>query len=227
MKKTAYIGAFAALFCVLTVVLPCSAAADEIAIGDSKEKALDVLGAPKGQMAVGGGLLLLYDRGTVTIEKGKVTGTTIVSEAEAQAAAEEKARQEAARKAARAVAVARRKADGLAEKRKKEVDEDFLAKPAKVRLAYWRTFRKKYPEVSVDDKIAPLAKEVEGDRKADRKKVVTERIAKIEKEELPTAEKDAERQYQHGGQRKRRAAKNRRDGLRAELAKLKAELKTL
>lgn len=227
MKRIAHISLFTGLFCILAAALSAPASAQDIQLGDTKEKVLDVLGFPQGQMAVGGGIVLLYKRGTVTIEKGKVTGTTIVSQADLKAQKAEKTREEAARKAAAAAARAKRIANGRAEKSRKEMDQTFAAKPAAERLAYWRGFQKKYPEVSVAGKIAPLAEEVEGAEKAKRKKIVTERIAKLKSEVIPATQKDSVRQYQSGGTRKRRAARVKLKELKAELAKLEAELKTL
>jgi len=224
MKKTANICLFVGFLCILVAG---AAVADGIEIGDSKEKVLKVLGFPKGQMAVGGGLLMLYDRGTVTIENGKATGSTVVSAAEAAAEQADKEREEAARRAARASAREKRIAAGRAEKAKTEADEKFKDKSAAAQLAYWRAFQKKYPEVDVSTLIAPLAEEAEGSKKADRKKEVTERIGKLKSEIIPQTEKDTVRQYQFGGQRKRRAARMKLKQLKAELAKLDAELKTL
>ena len=227
MKTFAQRSLFLGLFSVLAVALAGPVDAANIQIGDSREKVLKVLGHPQGQMAVGGGLLLLYQRGTVTIQKGEVTGTTIVPEAEYQAERDRKQREEAARKAAGAVARKKRIAQGTVVRRRQLADDKFLAKPAAARLAYWRGFQKKYPEVSVADKIKPLAEEVEGAQKVSRKKVVKDRIAKIEKEEIAAAHKGSQMQYQYGGQRKRRTARIKLKQLKAELAKLKAELKTL
>ena len=57
---------------ILSIISTCLYA-DEVKVGDSREKVLAIFGQPKGNMVVGAEETLLFDLGQVDLKKGKVT----------------------------------------------------------------------------------------------------------------------------------------------------------
>lgn len=63
-----------------TAATGSSAAASVPSVGDTRERVISLLGSPKGRFAVGKNEILIYDRGEITIEGGKVTRVQLMSD---------------------------------------------------------------------------------------------------------------------------------------------------
>jgi hypothetical protein len=107
-------------------------------------------------MSSGNRAAFFYERGTVTFVDGKVTRSELVPAEEARrrnAVAREMARD---REAAAVAARHQRISDGQAELARVEEDASFEERPIGERLSFWRDFQRRYPEVSVSDRIREL-----------------------------------------------------------------------
>jgi len=132
--------------------VPLVVGAAEVRIGDSVDDVRASLGAPRGQLTVGGRQILHFDRGEVELQGGAVTRVALVTPAEFQA--------REARRAAEAARLgeetARRNAEGEAVKARRLADPSFLAAPLTYQLEVWRNFAVRYPGVSVAEQFAVL-----------------------------------------------------------------------
>ncbi len=161
---------------------------EKIALGDSEQAVRDALGAPIGYIRSGSYLLLMYDRGKVEFEDGKVVEMNLVSAEEARKlkAQREQRRKELA--AEREASRAKRHAEGVALKEKTLSDPVFRASSVEHQLAFWKSFRLKHPDVPVDAEYAEaLAKR----KKQNEELAAQERLLEMEKR-VALAEAEAE-----------------------------------
>jgi hypothetical protein len=119
--------------------------ASEIKIGDSKETVLEVLGEPTGFMSINETLVLLFDRGEVVLKNSTVSDFELISQEQADLNKEEVAKR-----------LAVLEQEGLALKKEKLADPNFISSPTAYQLAYWRDFRTQYPMVPVNNLIDAL-----------------------------------------------------------------------
>jgi hypothetical protein len=140
--------------------LACAAAGD-MGVGASIEEVHAALGRPNGYIKVGAHEMLVYDRGRVELRDGLVTDFHLVSEEEARARKLERKRRRSERLAAERERREQLRVDGKALKQEKQSDPLFAALSARERLAFWRTFRKRYPDVDVDAEYAAALAERE------------------------------------------------------------------
>ena len=133
MKNLTYIS-------IVAVLSALSLRADptDLKIGDSIARVEEVMGKPKGYMAMDKLTIYTYDLGTVRFTEDKVTAIDLITAEELRL----KQQQEAEARAAR-------KIQGEAIKSQMEADEKFAALPAKSRLEFWERFRRDYPDVEV------------------------------------------------------------------------------
>lgn len=192
-----------------------------IKVGDHVSEVIEVLGKPQGRVSRGDAEILWYRRGTVTIVNKEVTAFKLVSAAEAWRQLIERRRREQAQREAAQAAREKGIADGLAEKEKTLEDPAFAEKSPEQQLLYWRGFRKKYPEVSVADRIASLERDIGSDaaRQELQKKIVMLKL------EMEAAEETAGKRNVWTRTRKFARAKAAR--LREEVAQLEAQLASL
>ncbi len=109
-----------------------------LALGDSVEKMLEVLGEPNGKMESGDFSIYYFKLGTVKLKSDKISSLDIISEAEWQN-----------RQNAEAVARAENTQKGEEILASIIDDEKFAALPAENRLAFWEQFRIDYPDVDI------------------------------------------------------------------------------
>ncbi len=119
--------------------------AHEIKIGDSKETVLNLLGEPSGFMEINETLVLLFDRGEVVLKNDSVFDFELISQEEADRNKEEVAKR-----------LALLEKEGVALKKEKLADPNFISAPTAYQLAYWKDFRTQYPMVPVNDLIDSL-----------------------------------------------------------------------
>lgn len=122
----------------------------DVFVGDREVEVLEALGQPNGSMGSQDLQVYFYDRGEVFLRDGIVESHTILSQEEAQ-----QRRQEAARKREERLEKERKEkeeriAEGRGIRDAKVADEHFNSLSPTARLAFWKAFREKYPEVDVD-----------------------------------------------------------------------------
>lgn len=162
-------------------------AAEGVERGDDVSKVLDAFGEPNGRLKTGPTEVLYYEQGAVTLKDGKVSVVSLISLAEARAKQQRRKEAIKQRQAAAAKARQARIQKGTKEKKAKAADKEFKKLPPGKRLAYWRSFQKKYPEVPAQAEIAKIEKELEAKKKESEK---------IEKEDLDAKIKAAEEELQ-------------------------------
>ncbi len=145
-------------WCAALLWLVCGTAqfvSATVEMGDSYDEVTAKLGRPKGEMYAGETrVVLLYERGLVTLQDGKVVFSNILSPQKWLIRKERQQEEIRVMRATAARSRLERIEKGKAEKKTRRNDAKFDALPAKERLAYWRTFAKRYPEVSVETEIA-------------------------------------------------------------------------
>lgn len=187
------IGTCCLIWAVTIAAAIAPALGEVVSIGDSEQAVREALGDPGGYIRSGSYLLLIYDRGKVELEDGEVVDFSIVSEQEAE---ERKAQRERRREelaVRREVMRTERHAEGLALKEKTLSDPVFRASSIEKQLAFWRSYRLKYPDVPVDAEYA----ETLARKKRDAEELATqERLLEMEKRiaqaEAQEAKRDAE-----------------------------------
>jgi hypothetical protein len=141
-------------------------AASEIQIGDSLTTVIASLGEPEGLISDGRRTLLYYERGRVDLADGKVVSASLISPEQAEARRVAQLRADALARQVAEEQRARRIAEGTALLQQKLSDPGFLTSPASYRVAFWQTFQRNYPEVSVGDDYAAALREQQADEAA-------------------------------------------------------------
>ena len=195
-------GTYGVMAVLMTVAIVAPVRGGEVSLGDSEQAVRDQLGVPSGYIRSGSYLLLIYDRGKVEFEDGEVVDFNLVSaeEARERKAQREQRRKELAEK--RAAQRVSQRAEAVALKEKTLSDPVFMASSIEKQLEFWRSFRRKYPNVPVDaEYAAALAK-----RKEQQEELAAEeRLLEMEKR-VAQAEAEAEeaRRDAEEGRRSRR-----------------------
>ncbi|MCC5842839.1 MAG: hypothetical protein JJU05_01175 [Verrucomicrobia bacterium] len=145
----------------------------DLRIGDDRLTVLEALGQPQGRIEMGEFERLFYERGEVQLREGLVIRIELISEAAAEARRERQARESESRRER-----------GEAVKAERLADSDFRTRPAAERYAFWRDFRREFPEVDVfvqyTDAKAAAEADAERQRTADRLANVERRVADAE-----------------------------------------------
>ena len=211
---------------LLTCIVPRGFAGDTIQIGDTFEHVLEVFDSPQGIVKGGGQTILVYERGMVTLVDGKVVKIEIVSLKELEETREGRERKMAELRKADAIARQKRIADGTAELAARKGDVAFGKLAPAERVAYWKQFKSKYPEVSVNAELQAAESDlaaVSAEKVTAEKERLEKAIAEKEKEEAEVADK-LSRSVSGWHLRRNRADLKR---IRAELTDLKKELAAL
>jgi hypothetical protein len=152
---------------ILVIVLPLTMNAHDVAIGDSAVQVREMMGAPRGQVHVGGRDLLYFDRGEVELNHGQVSRVGLRSPDE-QNAFESK---QAAAAARTDEARNRLMEEGRVLMASKLSDPVFLATPYSYQVSFWENFAHRYPDVSpaeqllvVRSRLAEQVAKAEADR---------------------------------------------------------------
>ncbi len=158
-----------------------------IALGDSREAAVESLGPPIGTIQLREKTVLIFPRGEVELENDTVTRIDLVSleEHAANLARLEKEREEWQAEQARLREM--RQETGEAIRRDKLSSSAFAALRARDRVAFWRNFQTQYPDVDVSEE---LAKSLESYESELTELKMQERIAELEAR-VAQAEKEA------------------------------------
>lgn len=153
-------------------------AADAVRVGDERAHVYDLLGQPRGYMAYGTTEVLSYERGRVELKDGRVTSVSLISEAElARRRAEEERRRIAEQERLALLLV-----EGTALRDRKLNDTVFTSAPAAERVAYWRTFRQRYPGVNISEPYTLALREFEAELAVQTRQNETQRqLAELER----------------------------------------------
>lgn len=160
-------------------------AQNEIREGTSPEDVIEMLGKPKASFAGKGTTIFMYDRGEIYFEDGRLVRHNLVSESEARIMLQREASERQARQIARAKAAANLREKGAAVKAQKKADPRFIILPLDKRLAYWKSFRRIYPGVSVESEIKAIEDRIQAGGQEDmnaKRVAVVNRIKQLEKE---------------------------------------------
>lgn len=134
---------------LLTSAFLLTPGSGEVVPGDDREAVLKTLGEPTGTIGSDNFQILHFARGEVHLRDGIVERTELVSEEEAEAKRIEREERREARRLARERERQERIEQGETLRDQKLTDESFAERPPRERLAFWRTFRRHYPEVDV------------------------------------------------------------------------------
>lgn len=180
---------------------------DVVAAGATRDSVIATLGEPSGVLNMHGREFLLYERGRIELEDGIVTKATLIS---AEAAEKQRLQREQAEEVARQNAALdrqRRIKTGRALLEAKQSDGEFLASPARERVAYWKWFRRVYPEVDVSALLTRDLKELEAElavarEEQNREREMAELTARVAAAEVRAAEAEREasrrNRYEYG-----------------------------
>ncbi len=137
----------------LLLSLSLAGAAAEVRPGDTLNDVRATLGAPKGQVQVGGRHLLYYDRGEIELQAGAVTRVALRS-VEEQAALDAQRAAEAGRfQEEQEIHRARLSVEGEELKARKLADPFFRTAPVGYQVAFWENFSRHYPGVPSDEQL--------------------------------------------------------------------------
>ncbi len=180
---------------VVLMLSACAVFSDVPTVGDSVERARELLGEPDGYIKTGAYELLVYERGRVEVRDGVVSKIKLMSAEEAAVARAEKERERQARLAMELKRREQLRARGERIRDEMLMDPAFLAKPAGDQLAFWTTFLKKYPGVEIDpayraDLIARHTQELKEAATEQRLREMENRVAAAEAR-AARAEQDA------------------------------------
>ncbi len=132
---------------------------DEVAIGDSEAKVVELLGEAQGKVRSGGVDIMYYERGTVEMKDGKVYRVKLVSEKAATERTAERLRREEARRQAAEEYRQQLIDEGTDEKVRKMVDPAYEELSAQQMVDYWDKFKGDYPDVPIDTATYQAAQE--------------------------------------------------------------------
>ncbi|HEY4248103.1 MAG TPA: hypothetical protein VGM64_14730 [Lacunisphaera sp.] len=152
---------------ILMIVLPLTMSARDVAIGDSSVQVREAMGAPRGQVHVGGRDLLYFDRGEVELNNGRVSRVGLRSLEEQNTFESKQAEASARTDEARS----RLMEEGRVLMASKLSDPIFQATPYSYQISFWENFSHRYPDVSpaeqllvVRSRLAEQVAKAEADR---------------------------------------------------------------
>ncbi len=167
----------------------------EIGVGDTSARVREVLGEPSGYLKMGAIEMFMYDRGKIEVRDGQVARVSLMSPEEAARLKDMAEQERVLRDAQQRERQAALHVEGQQLKTQKLADADFLAKPGTAQAEYWKTFKRTYPDVSVDEPLSvALAKqtdEQERQRQTQRLDEMERRVAEAEAK-ARAAEREAE-----------------------------------
>lgn len=135
--------------------------APAVQLGDTMEDVRNELGRPTGTMKVGNTEILTYDRGEVELVDGKVVSADLISADQAKAENERRQAEEQARREREQARREELRVEGLEVYERKVNDQAFMNAPASERVAFWKRFKKQYPDVPLGDEYAQAQREYE------------------------------------------------------------------
>ncbi len=152
---------FFSLFALITFPALVFADNGEVRPGDAGDLVIEVLGEPKGIIGSEAFKIFHYDRGNVYLRDGKVERAELISSEQARAIRTAREKRREAQRLRLEMERLERIDEGRSIKRERLADESFLNRPARERLAFWRTFNRHYPEIDISFQMDIARAEVE------------------------------------------------------------------
>ena len=138
---------------LVLVVLPLALFATDVKRGDSISDVQAELGAPRGQLVLGGRALYYYDRGEIEVRSGVVTRVALRSIAEQEAFENRRAAEASRVRDEQNIRNAKLTVEGEALKARKLADSAFLAAPLDYQVAFWEDFSRRFANVPCADNL--------------------------------------------------------------------------
>ncbi len=126
----------------------------KVTVGQTLEETLEALGEPLGSIELREKTLLLYPQGEVALHADRVTDVDLMTDEEFAADQERLRLEREEWLQMQEKQAAARIEKGNAIKADKMQSRAFAALPAKDRVAFWRSFQIRYPEIDVSEEIA-------------------------------------------------------------------------
>ncbi len=138
----------------LGLALALPAVARDPQIGDSADTVRELMGSPRGSIRSETVELLQYDRGRITLREGQVTELDLVSATEAEQRRLERQRQAEERRYQQELQREHLRLAGIEARDRALRNPDFMASSGAHQAAFWESFRRRYPDVSVESEYA-------------------------------------------------------------------------
>lgn len=178
---------------VLCAVVAFPLAVAAVEIGDAYEDVIRQLGDPPGFIKTDTFALLYYERGTIRLEEDRVVNVELLSEEEAAEQRQIEREERARRQAAQQERQVQRLQEGRALRQQRHSDPDFLSASAEQQLAFWRQFRRRYPEVPVEEEYRAALERYEREQQVRRLEDQERRIRELEAQVRRAEERAAAR----------------------------------
>ena len=146
---------------------------------DTIQRVYEQLGAPNGYINIDGSEVLYYDRGHVELTDGIVTSSELLSVEAFTLRREREERERVLRAEELREKRERRFAKGSRDLADRLSDDLFMNSPASKRLAYWREFHRKYPEVTLPEDFMIALREREAEIRVQRSE---QRVRELERQ---------------------------------------------
>jgi hypothetical protein len=130
------------------------AASQDVKLGDTFASVKAALGEPRGFIKDSTYQLLQYDRGRVELHDGLVSSVNIVSEEEAERMRIKRERFAEERRLAAALRREQLRIEGLQALEQVRSDPEYDALSAEKQVAFWKSFKKRYPDVPLGEEYA-------------------------------------------------------------------------
>jgi hypothetical protein len=122
-----------------------------ISVGDTADEVVSELGPPDRLIQINNSQTMYFERGIVEIADDLVISADLISEAALVKRLEREAVERAIREEELRIQRERRMQEGAEALELKLEDSNFISASAAKRLAYWREFRRKYPEIAMPE----------------------------------------------------------------------------
>jgi hypothetical protein len=172
------------MIAILTASSGVRAEEAPVKVGATPDEVREALGTPDGYMRIGSKEVYVYERGNVTLRDGRVVEFSLVSEGEAEARRLERERLRHARARARQERRERLLAEGKAAKAEALADTALMTASGREQVTFWKQFRERYPDVSVEaeyaEALAQRERELERERLERQVRELERRVARAE-----------------------------------------------
>jgi len=185
----------------LLTAIASPAESEDVKIGDTLESVRKALGEPRGLIMDETYQLLQYDRGRVELHDGFVSSVNIVSEEEAERMRIERERIAEERRLAEAARRERLRIEGLETLEQVLSDPEYAALSAGKQVAFWKSFKKRYPDVPLGEEYASA---LERHRLELEQRQLEQRIATLESRVREAESRAAQAEWEASRENNRR-----------------------
>ena len=155
---------------LITAVLFAAPAVYAVDIGNTTEEVKAELGKPTSYIQIGDRQVLYYDRGHVELVGDAVVEVELVSQEEADEAKRLRAEAKARMKEERREKALARHAEGVNIRDRKLADSNFMSARASQRVAFWRSFKNRFPSVELGLEYEEALRELQLERQVGKQR---------------------------------------------------------